>query len=64
MIFQEVYFEIRPFALGMASYYPIPIKICTPLIFVHLACAEIKGSKFARYKCAKIKGRRKNATNE
>ena len=44
--------------------YLIPIKICAPLIFVLLACAKIKGSKFAQYECAKIKGRRKNATNE
>ena len=39
--------------------YLIPIKIHAPLIFVHLACAKIKGSKFAQYKSAKIKGRRK-----
>ena len=44
--------------------YLIPIKIRAPLIFAHLACAKIKGSKFAQYKCAIIKGRRKNATNE
>ena len=43
--------------------YLIPIKIHAPLIFAHLACAEIKGS-FAQYECAKIKGRRENATNE
>ena len=28
--------------------YLIPIKIRTPLIFAHLACAKIKGSKFAQ----------------
>ena len=28
------------------SVYLIPIEIHTPLIFAHLACAEIKGSKF------------------
>ena len=44
--------------------YLIPIKIRAPLIFAHLACAKIKGSKFAQYKSSKIKGRRKYATNE
>ena len=44
--------------------YLIPIKIRSPLIFEHLACAKVKGSKFAQYECAKNKGRRKNATNE
>ena len=44
--------------------YLISIKICAPLIFAHLACTKIKGSKFAQYECAKIKGRRKNAMNE
>ena len=39
--------------------YLIPIKIRAPLTFAHLACAKIKGSKFAQYECAKIKGRRK-----
>ena len=43
--------------------YLIPIRIYTPLIFAHLACANIKGGKFAKYDSAKIKGRRKNATN-
>ena len=33
-------------------------------MFAHLSCTKIKGSKLAQYKCAKIKGRRKNATNE
>ena len=44
--------------------YLIPIKIRAPLIFAHLACAKMKGSKVTQYECAKIKGRRKNATNE
>ena len=44
--------------------YLTPIKIRAPLILAHLAHANIKGSKFAQYKSAKIKGRRKNATNE
>ena len=39
--------------------YLIPIKICAPLIFVHQACAKIKGSKFTQYQCSKIKRRRK-----
>ena len=39
--------------------YLIPIKIRAPLIFAHLACANIKGSKFAQYECANIKGRKK-----
>ena len=39
--------------------YLIPIKMRAPLIFVHLACAKIKGSKFARYECAKLKGEEK-----
>ena len=46
------------------STYLIPIKICAPLIFAHLACTKIKGSKFALCKYAKVKGRRKNSTNE
>ena len=45
-------------------YYLIPIKCRAPLIFAHLACAKIKGSKLAQYEYAKIKGRRKNAKNE
>ena len=45
-------------------HYLIPIKNRAPLIFTHLACAKIRGSKFAQYECAKIKERRKNATNE
>ena len=44
--------------------YLIPIEICAPLTFAHLACAKIKGSKYAQYESAKNKGRRKNATNE
>ena len=44
--------------------YLIPIQIRAPLIFAHLACAKIKGSKSAQYESANIKGRRKNATNE
>ena len=44
--------------------YLIPSKILAPLIFAHLACAKIKGSKLAQCEYAKIKGRRKNATNE
>ena len=43
--------------------YLIPIKIRSILIFAHLARAKIKGYKFAQYESAKIKGRRKNATN-
>ena len=39
--------------------YLIPIKIRAPLIFAHLACPKIKGSKLAKYESAKIKG---NAT--
>ena len=46
------------------NIYLIPIKIRAPLIFAHLAGAKVKGSKFAQYKCAEIKARRKNATNE
>ena len=42
--------------------YLIPIKIWAPLIFAHLACAKIKGSKYAQCESAKNKGRRKNAT--
>ena len=45
-------------------FYLFPIKIRTPLIFAHIACAKIKGSKFAQYECTKIKGRRTNATTE
>ena len=45
-------------------HYLIPIKMRAPLIFAHLACAKMKGSKFAQYKSSKIKGRRKYATNE
>ena len=50
--------------LWSAKVYLIPIKIRAPLIYAHLACPKIKGSKFAQYECAKIKGRIKNATNE
>ena len=46
------------------STYLIPIKICAPLIFTHLACAKIKGSKFAQYESLEIRGRRKNVMNE
>ena len=53
---------IRNFVLE--NQYLIPIKIRATLIFAYLACAKIKGSKFAQYECAKIEGRRKNATNE
>ena len=35
-------------------FYLTPIKIRTPLIFAHLACAKFKGSKFAQYESAKI----------
>ena len=45
-------------------HYLIPIKIRAPLIFTHLACAEIRGSKFSQYESAKIKVRGKNATDE
>jgi len=48
----------------LPNKYLIPIKIRAPLIFAHLACAKCKGSKFAQYESAKIKGKRKNATNE
>ena len=44
--------------------YLIPIKIHALSIFAHLACARIKGIKFAQYEWAKIKERRKNTTNE
>ena len=37
-----------PFHL-QRKVYLIPIKICAPLIFAHLTCTEIKGSKFAQY---------------
>ena len=51
--------------VGVVNYtdsaYLIPIKSRAPLTFVHLACAKIKGSKFAQYKSAEIKGRRKMA---
>ena len=33
---------------NIISTYLIPIKICAPLIFAHLARAKIKGSKFAQ----------------
>ena len=39
-------------------YLPIPIKIRALSIFAHLGCAKNKEGKFARYECAKIKGRR------
>ena len=32
--------------------YLIPIKIRSPLIIAHLACAKIKGSKFPQCECA------------
>ena len=48
--------------MKMNSIYLIPIKIRTHLIFAHLARGKIKGSKFAQYESAKIKGTRKNAT--
>ena len=53
--------EVVPLRSGE---YLIPIKIFTPSILAHLAYAKIEGSKFAQYESAKIKGRRKNATNE
>ena len=37
----------------------IPIKIRALLIFAHLACAKIKGSKFAQYEYAKIREKKK-----
>ena len=39
--------------------YLIPIRIGAPLIFAHLACTKIKGSKFAQYESAKFKGAEK-----
>ena len=48
------------FVQSYAKYF-IPIKIRAPLIFAHLVCAKIKGSKFAQYESAKIKGRSKSA---
>ena len=46
------------------TLYFIPIEIRAPLIFAHLACAKIKGSKFAQCECAKIKGGRKKWNDE
>ena len=40
-------------------YYLIPIKYRAQLIFAHLACAKIKGSKFAQYEYAKIREKKK-----
>ena len=53
---------IRNFVLE--NQYLIPIKIRATLIFAHLACAKIKGSKFVQYECAKIEMRINNATIE
>ena len=45
----------------MSEMYPylIPINICVPLTFSHLACAKIKRSKFGKYEITKIKEIRK-----
>ena len=56
--------QIWMVVVRLEKQYLIRITIQDPLIFEHLACANIKGSKFAQYESAKIKGRRKNATNE
>ena len=57
-------FQVRKDLIKWDPTYLIPIKIYDPLIFAHLTCGKIKGSKFAQYESAKIKARRKNATNE
>ena len=54
----------KDFPTIIALFYLIPIKMCAPLISLHLACAKIKGSKLAQYECPNRKGRIKNATSE
>ena len=64
LIIYDLFISLARYTFLGKYRYLIPINIRTPLIFAHLAYANIKGSKFAQYECAKTKGRRKNATNE
>ena len=55
----KLYIQQKRHAGKCLAAYLIPVKIRAPSISVHLACAKIKGSKFAQCQCANIKGRRK-----